>query len=422
MKTIGLSSLVAFGLIAATSLPNWAEDEAGPPAPPQPEELFKTLDQNDDGKILSDEISDEQKRFFERLIRLGDDDQNGELSKDEFNKAMEKDDFRPMPPPRDGEGKERGPRGPRPNPEQMFNRLDENKDGSVSISEAPERMKPMLEQLLKKSGKDADATLTKEEFIELAKNFRPERGPRPEGGPRPDGDRRPEGRPDEGGPRPDGPPGERGRGPEGRGPRDRGPGGPDGEGFGRDGDGRRRPPMPRFMKELDTDDDGQISKDELAQLSEKFAILDENEDGMLDPHELMGPPPEEMFGDGQFNRPRDGFRGPGPQGRGRPPGGPQGERGPQGPEGRPGKPGPDGPGGRRPEGKPNPEDMLKRFDTNQDGKLSQDEAPEKMKERFSKIDANGDGSIDQDELRQMIEKRGEKSDKPRPPKGEEPPK
>jgi hypothetical protein len=49
--------------------------------------LFKQLDKNSDGKLVADEISKEQARFFERLIRIGDADKNGELTESEFIKA-----------------------------------------------------------------------------------------------------------------------------------------------------------------------------------------------------------------------------------------------------------------------------------------------------------------------------------------------
>lgn len=45
--------------------------------------------------------------------------------------------------------------------------------------------------------------------------------------------------------------------------------------------------------------------------------------------------------------------------------------------------------------------MMKRFDTNQDGKLQEDEAPERMKDFFGMIDQNGDGELDAEELETM---------------------
>lgn len=42
--------------------------------------------------------------------------------------------------------------------------------------------------------------------------------------------------------------------------------------------------------------------------------------------------------------------------------------------------------------------MFEHLDGNDDGKLTADEAPPKIKERFAKIDTNGDGAIDEAEL------------------------
>ena len=40
-------------------------------------------------------------------------------------------------------------------------------------------------------------------------------------------------------------------------------------------------------------------------------------------------------------------------------------------------------------------------DANGDGKLSKDEAPEALRQRFDRMDRNSDGFIDQNELQQM---------------------
>lgn len=53
----------------------------------KPESLFKQLDKNSDGKLVADEILEKQTRFFERLVRIGDADKNGELTQAEFSKA-----------------------------------------------------------------------------------------------------------------------------------------------------------------------------------------------------------------------------------------------------------------------------------------------------------------------------------------------
>jgi Ca2+-binding EF-hand superfamily protein len=55
-------------------------------------------------------------------------------------------------------------------------------------------------------------------------------------------------------------------------------------------------------------------------------------------------------------------------------------------------------------------DLLQRFDTNKDGKISKEEAKGKLAENFDRFDTNKDGFLDKDELRRvagfMIAQRG----------------
>jgi len=45
--------------------------------------------------------------------------------------------------------------------------------------------------------------------------------------------------------------------------------------------------------------------------------------------------------------------------------------------------------------------MLQRLDKDADGKLSKEEAPERMQERFDELDANKDGFLDAGELSKL---------------------
>jgi len=62
--------------------------------------------------------------------------------------------------------------------------------------------------------------------------------------------------------------------------------------------------------------------------------------------------------------------------------------------------GPAGPGGER---RPGGFDLMQ-FDSDGDGKVSKQEAPERMQEGFDALDANQDGALDQDEIQAMREK------------------
>ena len=356
---------------------------------PAPEELFKKLDANSDGKLEAKEAEGEQSRIFERLVRVGDKDKDGTLTKDEFLESLKHNEAPVGGPDAFGIGG----KGRRDfDPRRLFEMLDKNKDGKLTRDEAAD--KPRISAALEKLGKEE---LTADEFAKevgkAMKKFRDGEG-------RPG---RPEGREPEG------------RGPEGARPEDGGPGGPGHHG-------------PNFMRVIDINKDGRLSRDELAKAADKFNELDENKDGELDPRELMGPPPEEMreetaggafgapggkFGK-RFGRPQ-GPDGQGPQGEGpQRRGGPRkpGDGGPeQGPPGQPGAGGPPegarrrgpegfggGPGGPGGQGREFVHRMFEQLDANDDGKISQDEAPAKMKQHFSQIDANGDGAIDEREL------------------------
>jgi len=166
-----------------------------------------------------------------------------------------------------------------------------------------------------------------------------------------------------------------GRGGAGRGGREGGGAGREGGG-GRGGAGREGGGGGRRggggggtdWMQYDTDGDGQIGKAEApAPMQRFFDRVDSNSDGALDASEIAA----------MRNRPRGGGGGGGEGGGG----------------GREGGGGGRGGGGRS-------FDMMQ-YDTDGDGKVSKDEAPERMRSFFDRMDPNSDGFIDSSEIEAM---------------------
>ncbi len=164
---------------------------------------------------------------------------------------------------------------------------------------------------------------------------------------------------------------------QGRGPGGRGPGGEGGRGFGgRGGEGGRGGGFGNFarmlpiMKALDTNEDGELSADEINNAVTALKKLDKNSDGKLDQEELRPEMPE-------------GFGGRGPGG--------EGGRGPGGEGGR----GPGGAGGGQGGGMA---ERMFAYDANKDGKLEKSELPERIQGMFDRLDADKDGVLTKEEV------------------------
>jgi len=335
-------------------------------------DIFKKLDKNSDGKLVASEIGEDQARFFDRLVRIGDDNDDGELSRAEFDSATSDKADEPRPVGREGarpDGRGPGPgrpEGGRGDAGEFLKRMDRNNDGKLTLNELPEFIRDRVAPVFKAAGKDA---LTFEEFMQARQKL---------GGPRRPGEGRPDGDGDR--PRRDG---ERREG-------DRPPGRP--------GDG---PPGggPAFFRILDANRDGRLSRDELAKAVSLIDELDQNDDGQLDGRELFGGRP------GEGRPPREGDRPP-RDGEGRPDDRP---RRPEGEGDRPRRPPAEGDrpkGDRRREGGGgnNLEENFRRLDQNGDGSVSKEEAPNRLKENFSRVDTNGDGKVTIEELRKIFDR------------------
>jgi Ca2+-binding EF-hand superfamily protein len=207
------------------------------------ERIFKRLDANGDGKVAADEVPEERREMFGRLLKRGDKDSDGSLSEQEFAQAFPgADDSRP-----EGFKKGKRPEGGG-EPQRFFRRLDANGDGKLTADEVPEPARPRIEKLISRADKNGDKALSLEEFSAVPRPGQP-----------------PDGRPDK--PRPERP------------DRPRGPGGPRGG-------------PPGLFGALDTDHDGKLSGDEISASVEIIKKLDKDGDGSVTIEELVAAGPD----------------------------------------------------------------------------------------------------------------------------------
>jgi Ca2+-binding EF-hand superfamily protein len=256
---------------------------AAPSLRGQDGELFTRLDKNSDGFVTAEEVPDEHKALFERLLKRAGREEEKKLSRVLFLAALQAEGGAPREATRTREGADRRlGETARQSLDTLFDRTDANSDGALTKEEVPESRR-LLRMVFDRAGKES---VTKAEFVRLMSELQAEQPGRFPGAP-----------PDAGNQRPGRPPGEPG------------PGGPPGG----------------LFAVLDTDHDGQLSTSEIVAAGSVLLRMDRNGDSRLTPDEVFtrtgGPPPGAPRGEGRpFDRPRE----PGgpPRAGDRPPGGP----------------------------------------------------------------------------------------------------
>ncbi len=134
---------------------------------PDPNAMFERMDQDGDGVLTLEEVPEERRRFFERMMQRADQNEDGKLTREEFTTSMDS-----------AGGGQRMPGG-RFDAERMFERFDSNGDGEITQEEIPQRA-----QRLMQLDQNGDGVLTREELSQGPAGGRPGGGPgRSPGGP-----------------------------------------------------------------------------------------------------------------------------------------------------------------------------------------------------------------------------------------------
>lgn len=148
-----LLSLVVAGALAATAGVATAQDEDGTDSGADTAARFEALDANHDGWITKAEAARDPSVAYDDLLRVGDANHDGRLSRGEFESANNEILA-------NGPGLARG----EDQPEALFVQWDENRDDKLTVDEVPASARPTLQRILDSLGRK-DGALTFEEFV-----------------------------------------------------------------------------------------------------------------------------------------------------------------------------------------------------------------------------------------------------------------
>lgn len=177
---------------AKPDAPAGTEQAGTPPAGTAPataaKPLFDRLDKNQDGQVGADEVDEPRRRLFERLLREGDKNGDGKLTRDEFAVASRGRPVEAAPTAAGAPGAPGGPRAPGapgapgargnlPNPRDVFDRFDRNKDGKLDKDEAPERMRENFDRVDRNNDGSVDIDELRQAFAALARGAGPPGAP-----------------------------------------------------------------------------------------------------------------------------------------------------------------------------------------------------------------------------------------------------
>lgn len=127
----------------------------------RPQQLLERFDDDKDGKLTVEEFPERFRNDVRRAFPRADRDRDKALSRQELQVLLRQG----------GRGfavvsadQASGPLAPFNRPQQLLARFDADKDGKLTVEEAPERLRPVLERVLRRADRDGDRSLSLEEL------------------------------------------------------------------------------------------------------------------------------------------------------------------------------------------------------------------------------------------------------------------